>query len=212
MLKIILVDDHQVVRNGLKSLLDNAAGSLKVVAEAASSQELLLLLPDTAADIVLMDISLPGMDGLAATAYLKEHYPAIKVIILSMMDNEQYVVQAMAAGALGYLTKTATRVELVQAIQIVGGGNKYISPVISLNQLKEVQADLIQDCKSEKLSESELRVLRLIAEGYTNEEIADKLFNSKRTIETHRQKILVKTKSRNTANLIVYAARHQLLD
>jgi DNA-binding NarL/FixJ family response regulator len=212
MLKVIIVDDHKVVRKGLRSLLVNTAGNLNIVAEAASAAELFLILQDTTTDVVLMDISLPGMDGLAATAYLQEHYPAIKVIILSMMDNEQYVAKAIAAGAKGYLTKTATQVELVQAIQIVGAGNKYITPEICVRQLGKVQSDLTLSGKSESLSERELTVLRLIAEGYTNEQIADILFNSKRTIETHRQNILVKTKSKNTAHLIVYAARHHLLD
>lgn len=212
MVKVIIVDDHQVVRNGLKRLLDNASGKLDVVAEAGSAPELFTILQHTAADIVLMDINLPGMDGLAATGFIKEQHPGIKVIILSMLDNEKYVTKALEAGALGYLTKTATRIELVQAILIVATGKKYISPEINYLGFNKVEGDLASAAKSETLSERELKILRLIAEGYSNVQIADMLFNSKRTIETHRQNILNKTKSKNTANLIVYAARHHLLD
>src|SRR5688500_15031840 len=138
MIKVIIVDDHLVIRNGLKLLLDNAAGNLQVVATAATAKELFSLLPDTAADIVLMDITLPEMDGLAATAFLKENYPALPVIILSMLEKEQYVAQAVQAGARGYLTKTTTRVELVQAIQLVAAGHQYIMPKISLQLLKNL--------------------------------------------------------------------------
>ena len=212
MIKVIIVDDHLVIRNGLKLLLDNAAGNLQVVATAATAKELFLLLPDTAADIVLMDITLPEMDGLAATAFLKENYPALPVIILSMLEKEQYVAQAVQAGARGYLTKTTTRVELVQAIQLVAAGHQYIMPKISLQLLKNLPVAPVPAAHTETLSERELEVLRLIAAGHTNEEIADILFNSKRTIDSHRQNILKKTNCRNTAKLIVYAVRNQLLD
>lgn len=235
MQKVILVDDHQIVRKGIRHLLEDASADLEVVAEAASAQELFDLLPHTQADIILLDLGLPGMDGLAATSYLKAHYPELKVLVLSMMDQEQHVAKAMAAGAEGYLFKSSNQDELIQALQLVASGNKYITPQLSLKLLQKeepvslssaqyqvlARADVLAReapvrtevaARPETLSKREIEVLKLIAEGYTAEKIADKIFTSKRTVETHRQNMLEKTKSRNTANLIVYAHRHHLLD
>jgi DNA-binding NarL/FixJ family response regulator len=212
MIKIILVDDHQVLREGLKLLLGKPAANVQVVAEAACAQDLFAVLPNTEANIVLLDLDLPGMDGLTATRYLKEHYPALKVLILSMMDQEQNVAKALAAGADGYLSKTSNQEELLLALQLVATGNKYIAPQVSLRLLEKEKKSPSMAAQPEALSKREMEVLKLIAEGYTAEKIADKIFTSRRTVETHRQNILEKTKAKNTANLIVYAVRHHLLD
>ena len=212
MIKVILVDDHQVIREGLKLLLSKPAANIQVVADAASAQQLYALLPETQADIVLLDLDLPGIDGHSAISYLQQHYPALKVLILTMMNQEQDVARAMAAGADGYLCKTSTKEELQQALQIVASGNKYITPQVSLKLLGKVQETPDLADKHDTLSKREIEVLKLIAEGYTAEKIADKIFTSRRTVETHRQNILEKTKAKNTANLIVYAVRHHLLD
>jgi DNA-binding NarL/FixJ family response regulator len=212
MIKIILVDDHKVLREGLKLLLGKPAANVQVVAEAACAQDLFAVLPNTEANIVLLDLDLPGMDGLTATRYLKEHYPALKVLILSMMDQEQNVAKALAAGADGYLSKTSNQEELLLALQLVATGNKYIAPQVSLRLLEKEKKSPSMAAQPEALSKREMEVLKLIAEGYTAEKIADKIFTSRRTVETHRQNILEKTKAKNTANLIVYAVRHHLLD
>lgn len=212
MIKVILVDDHQVIREGLKLLLSKPAANIQVVADAASAQQLYTLLPETQADIVLLDLDLPGIDGHSVISYLQQHYPALKVLILTMMNQEQDVARAMAGGADGYLCKTSTKEELQQALQIVASGNKYITPQVSLKLLGKVQETPDLADKPDTLSKREIEVLKLIAEGYTAEKIADKIFTSRRTVETHRQNILEKTKAKNTANLIVYAIRHHLLD
>jgi DNA-binding NarL/FixJ family response regulator len=212
MIKVILVDDHQVIREGLKLLLNKPAANIQVVAAAASAQELFAVLPETQADIVLLDLDLPGMDGHTAISYLQQHYPALKVLILSMMNQEQDVARAMAAGADGYLCKTSTQEELLQALQLVATGIKYITPKVSLRLLGKGQEMPVLAGKSDVLSRREMEVLKLLAEGYTAEKIADKIFTSRRTVETHRQNILGKTKTKNTAHLIVYAVRHHLLD
>ena len=212
MIKVILVDDHQVIREGLKLLLSKPAANIQVVADAASAQQLYALLPETEADIVLLDLDLPGIDGYEAISYLRQHYPALKVLILTMMNQEQDVARAMASGADGYLCKTSTQEELQQALRIVASGSKYITPQVSLKLLGKVQEAPDLADKPDTLSRREMEVLKLIAEGYTAEKIADKIFTSRRTVETHRQNILEKTKAKNTANLIVYAVRHHLLD
>lgn len=206
------MDDHQVIREGLKLLLSKPAANIQVVADAASAQQLYALLPETEADIVLLDLDLPGIDGHSVISYLQQHYPALKVLILTMMNQEQDVARAMAGGADGYLCKTSTKEELQQALQIVASGNKYITPQVSLKLLGKVQETPDLADKPDTLSKREIEVLKLIAEGYTAEKIADKIFTSRRTVETHRQNILEKTKAKNTANLIVYAIRHHLLD
>jgi DNA-binding NarL/FixJ family response regulator len=212
MQKVILVDDHQVVRQGLKLLLDKISADLQVVAEAGCAPELFSVLKDTEADVVVLDLDLPGMDGLEVTRYLKIHYPVLKVLILSMMDQEEYVTQAVAAGADGYLSKISGQEELLRAVQLVATGHKYIMPQISLKLLGKMRESQAPVSRPEILSRRELEVLRLIAEGYTAEKIADKIFTSRRTVETHRQNILEKTKTKNRANLIRYALRHRLLD
>jgi DNA-binding NarL/FixJ family response regulator len=213
MLKVILVDDHQIVRRGIKLLLEEPSGEMQVVAEAASAPELFQVLEETEANVVLLDLNLPGgMDGLEAISYLKGHYPDLKILILSMMDQEKYVAQAVAAGADGYLSKTSNQEELLQALELVGKGNKYITPRITLKLLTKEPETPAPAEKSEVLSKRELEILKLIAEGYTAEKIADKTFTSRRTVETHRQNILEKTKTKNTANLVLYAIRHHLID
>jgi DNA-binding NarL/FixJ family response regulator len=218
MQKVILVDDHQLVRQCLRRVLAVPSATWQVVAEAANAPELFSLLKDTEADIVVLDLDLPGMDGLEATSYLKVRYPALKVLILSMMDQQEYVSQAMDAGADGYLSKASNQEELLLALQLVATGHKYIMPQLSLKLLGKVPVQQAPSRRpgpgspAEILSKRELEILRLIAEGFTAEKIADKLFTSRRTVETHRQNILEKTKTRNTPNLVLYALRHHLLD
>lgn len=193
-------------------MLEKPSAHLQVVAEAASAQELFAVLPDAQADLVLLDLNLAGSDGMEIIVPLKRCYPDMKVIILSIMDQSPYVARAMEAGADGYLSKACNQQELLHAIQFVTAGNKYLSPMISIRLLETVQKPVEQADRSQLLSSREREVLKLIAEGYTAKQIADRIFVSRRTVETHRQNILEKTNMRNTANLIVYAARKRLLD
>jgi DNA-binding NarL/FixJ family response regulator len=209
MQKVIIVEDHQLVRQGIKDMLESSSAYLQVVAEATSARELFAVLQHMQADIVLLDLNLPDKDGMEIIGPLKDRYPDMKVIILSMMDQRPYVIRAMEAGADGYLSKACSREELLHALQFVAAGNKYLTPIISL-KLLEKAAEPVD--RPQILSARELEVLRLLAEGYTAEQIAGRIFVSRRTVETHRQNILEKTKTRNTAHLIVYAARQCLLD
>jgi DNA-binding NarL/FixJ family response regulator len=222
MIKIILADDHKLVREGLKAMLQAPGEELEVVGEACSGKELIAMLTVREVDVVLMDMDMPQMDGLEATGLIKEHFPHIKVLILSMMDQEKFVVESMKAGALGYVLKTTDQTELMYAIRTVARGEQYISTEIAMKLLTNLQSPQgapTQEAASTHLAEAldhiskrEMEVLQLIAQGYTNQEMADLLFTSKRTIESHRQKLLDKTGSCNTASLIVYASRHHLLN
>ncbi|WP_194349926.1 response regulator [Pontibacter beigongshangensis] len=212
-LRVVITDDHKIVRDGITALFQDQ-GLIKIVGEASNGSELLDMLTKIHADVVLLDMNMPGKSGLEITEELKQAYPDTKVLILSMLDHESYVKKAMDLGADGYLLKNAGKEELQSAIQLVASGAPYISPSISLNLL---QAGTLHDTSdmatqaTNNLSKREMEVLHLIAEGFTNSEIAEKLFNSKRTIETHRQNLLEKTKCKNTASLIKYAVLNGLI-
>lgn len=210
-IKLIVTDDHKIIREGIKALLAGDK-SIKIVGEAHDSDSLMDLLKREKADIVLLDINMEGKNGIEITAELKEQYPDLKVVILSMLDYENYVSKAIENGARGYLVKNAGKDELSVALRLVASGSTFISPSISLNLLNNrSESNNPVHSEQESLSKRELEVLHLIADGYTNAEIADKLFNSKRTIETHRQNILEKTRSKNTASLIKYAIKNGLI-
>ena len=187
---------------------------IEVVGEASNGVELLELLSRVPADVVLMDINMPEMDGFEATVHVKRDYSETKVIALSMLNNLPFVQKIMLCGASGYLLKTTGKEELRSAIKLVASGTNYICSELSINMLtSSLSPEPVKSAASEQagLSKREVEVLLLIAEGYTNAEIADKLFTSKRTIETHRQNILEKTGAKNTANLIKYAIGHKII-
>ena len=218
MIKVAIADDHPLVREGLKTMLNNSPDAgISMIDEVDSGTDLVQLLNQVEVDVVLMDISMPDMDGLQATRQIKQQHPLVKVLILSMLEDERFVVEAMQAGATGYLTKTVGRKELVRAIQITAGGEVYIGTHISLKllgsmPLKGSNIPITEEKPESNLTKRELEVLSLIAQGYTTTQMADKLFTSKRTIESHRQHLLEKTNSKNTASLIAYAASHHLLN
>jgi DNA-binding NarL/FixJ family response regulator len=208
-IRLILVDDHTIIRDGIKALLKDKE-DMVVVGEAGNGKELLDLVATTPVDVVMMDVNMPEMDGFETTAYLKEHYEHIKVLVLSMLDHESYISKIMNAGASGYMLKNTGREELICGIRIVASGGQFICSSVSINLLKKLQNPNYKPVSTEEkqtrdLSQREVEILKLIADGLTNAEIADKIFTSKRTVETHRQNIIEKTKAKNTAALIKYA-------
>ncbi|MEJ8756856.1 response regulator transcription factor [Pontibacter sp. H259] len=211
LIRVIVTEDHKLLRQGLAMLLREDP-LIEVVGEAGNGVELLQLLAHTTADVILMDLNMPDMNGFEATEKVVQQYPETKVIALSMLNNIQFVQKILQHGAVGYLLKTTGKEELRSAIKLVAGGNKYICSELSISMLSGNLPDQEPaPADAAGLSKREIEVLSLIAEGFTNAEIADKLFTSKRTIETHRQNILEKTGAKNTANLIKYAIGHRLI-
>ena len=217
MIKVILVEDHLVVRNGIKLLLD-ASGEIEIINESKDGSELLdFLAKGLQPDIVITDINMPLMDGLEVTSYLAEHYPTIKVVLLSMLNTADQVIDAFQRGAKGYLVKNVGYDELIFAIKYISNGGKYICQELSLNMLDLLSSNSNQlsfkktEALNLDLTEREGEVLQLISEGYTNMEIADKLFLSKRTVEGHRQSLINKVQVKNSAELIKFAVQHNLV-
>jgi DNA-binding NarL/FixJ family response regulator len=207
MTRIFLVDDHAVLRSGLRALLGQET-SVQIVGEAINGQELLEKLPATPADVVLLDMNMPVLDGVATAQRLRTEFPDVRVLMLSMIDQPLRIGQAMAAGAHGYLLKNAERAEIMVGIRMVLSGKRFLCSDIGLSLLDTVLATELQHTAPttvSPLSRREQEVLQLVAEGLTTHQIADLLFTSKRTIETHRQNILEKTGAKNTAALIRYA-------
>ncbi len=217
MINIILAEDHLVVRNGIKLLIDSQ-DDLSVIGEANNGEEVLALLESgLKPDIVLSDISMNGMDGLQLVERLKSDYPDIKVVMLSMMNSSQHVFQAFDKGAKGYLVKNVGYDELLFAIQHIHIGGRYLCEELAMMLVDKLSdaplsAVNVEDLMSEMdISERELEVLQLISEGYTNVEIADQLFLSKRTVEGHRQNLIDKTGVKNSAALIKLAVKSGLI-
>lgn len=219
MIKIILVEDHLVVRNGIKLLLDTQE-NMQVVAEANNGEEVVSYLRDNPLpDIIITDINMPSMDGVQLIEKITEDYPEIKVMVLSMLNNTQNVIQAFRKGAKGYLVKNVSYDELLFAISHIGKGGRYLCEELAMLLLDRVMDQTTAfgffegeaPTENIQLSERELEVLQLISDGYTNTEIADKLFLSKRTVEGHRQNLIIKTEVKNSASLIKYAVRNRLV-
>lgn len=214
--RIFLVDDHTLFRNGLRGLL-NASGICRVVGEASSGEEFLEKLPEHDVDVVFMDIAMSGISGDEATARALELRPDLKVITLSMFGDEDYYYRMVSVGAKGFLLKSSDIDEVVTAIETVAAGGSYFSQelldslVSCLHTTPQPTPEVVIE-DDEALSERELEVLLEICKGLSNQQIADKLFISKRTVDKHRANILDKTGCPNTANLVVYAIKHKLVE
>jgi DNA-binding NarL/FixJ family response regulator len=210
-IKVILVDDHNLFRNGLKLLLSGQA-KIKVVAEASNGNELLELLKDTLADVVLIDIEMPEMNGIEATRLALEEKPELKVISLSMYGEEDYYYRMIDAGVKGFILKNSEISEVIKAIQSVHNGGTYFSSEVLYNVVRNIKTVSKTPNNTTPLSEREKEVLEQICRGMSNQEIADILYISKRTVEKHRSSLLSKTNTKNTAQLVMYAIENKLVD
>ena len=208
----MIADDHRVFREGIVSILENT-GEIRVIAQAQDGKEVMEKLRKARPELILMDISMGEAGGIETTRLVREQYPEIKVLVLSMHSESSYIVRMLEAGASGYLLKDAGSAELINAIKAVAQGHTYFSSQVSATLVDQ----LVKGKKPPErkagvpLTRREIEVLRLIAEEYSNPEIADKLFISIRTVDTHRRNLLEKLGVKNTAGLVKYAIKHGLV-
>lgn len=211
-IKIALVDDHTLFRSGLKGLLSHC-DNYSIVADVGSGEEFLDILPTTEVDVVFMDISMPGIDGVETTRRALQLKPTLRIITLSMYGDDNYYTLMMQSGASGFVLKDSDIDEVYKAVDVVYAGDSYVSEAL-LNSLTRNMSRTtnIEEASEDTLSEREVEILMEVCRGLSNQEIADKLFISKRTVDKHRANILEKTGCKNTANLVVYAIKNRLVE
>ena len=210
MIRILIADDHAVVREGVKSILSEVP-DITVAGEAANGQEALEKIAQKAYDLVLMDIAMPGRDGLEILKEIKAQKPKLPVLVLSMFPEEQYAMRALKSGASGYLTKESIPDELIKAVRKITQGGKYISSSFSEKFILSMDSDTERP-PHESLSDREYQVMRMIASGKTLKEIAEALFLSVKTVSTYRARILEKMGMKNNAELTHYAIKKNIVD
>lgn len=208
-IKILLADDHQLFRNGLKILLD-AFDNFEISGEAGNGEEVLQIISGSDCHIILMDIDMPVLDGIEATRRVTEINPDIKIIALSMYGEEEYYHRMVEAGARGFLLKDSDINEVKDAIITVHNGGNYFSQELLQHVIQKIRSRETET-RHANLSRREKEVLLKICEGLSNQEIADRLFISKRTVDKHRANLLSKTASKNTASLILYAIKNKII-
>lgn len=210
MIKLLIADDHAIFREGLKHILTECPG-VDVAAEAKNGQEVLEKIRSNKYDIVLLDISMPGMSGLEVLKQLKIEKPKLPVLVLSMHPEEQYAIRALRAGASGYLTKESAPDELITAVRKISQGRKYITSSLAERLAFEMDTDSEKPLH-DTLSDREFQVLRMIAAGKTITQIADNLSLSIKTISTYRTRIMEKMNMKTNAELMHYAINQGILD
>lgn len=212
-IKVFLVEDHNIVRNGIRTLLERQP-DIEIAEEAETVTEAIeKLRSGVQVDILLSDINMPDLSGLDLLNIVRPEFPHIRVIMLTMLDHENYIKQTITAGASGYLLKNIDIEQMLFAIRHISAGGRYICSEIVFHMLKKQLNSPAESVTGHvvDLSQREEEVLHLIADGFTNQEIADKLFTSRRTVEGHRQNLLEKTGTKNTATLIRYAIRNNII-
>ncbi len=208
-IRVLIVDDHVIVREGLRALLE-AQPDIEIVSEAASGEEAVNKTREVQPDIVLMDITMPGMNGLEATGQIRQHSPNVKILVLTMHESDDYFFRSLEVGASGYFIKGGSSSELVTALRAVWQGDVFIYPTMA----KKLLSDYLQRVRTghdkesyDGLTNREREILKLIAEGHTNQEIADLLVISTATVQTHRAHIMAKLNLHSRTELIKYAIR-----
>lgn len=211
MIRVLLADDHSIVRAGLCRIVEES-GDMAVVAEAADGKNAILKARDTNPDVAVIDISMPEFDGLEVTARLRDEKPELPVIILTMHEEEQYVVRAIEAGAMGYITKKSAPEKLVNAIRKVLAGQRYLSPEATESLALRVARGAKGQSPLDSLSNRELQVLKRLAQGNTNREIAAVYNISIKTVDTYRLRLLKKLNLRNNADISRFAIQGNLIE
>jgi len=208
-IKIIIVDDHMMLRTGLALLLKENK-NIEIIAEASDGKEFLNLLKSHHPDLVFMDIRMPNINGIDATREAIQRKPGLKIVALSMHDDEEYLESMMQAGAKGFLLKKAGSDELQKAIEVImSGGNYFSQEIMSLFAKKMISSN---DREMIELNSREKEVLKLLCQGFSTQEMADKLSLSPRTIESYRTNLLDKTNSKNTINLVLFAIKNKIVN
>jgi two-component system, NarL family, nitrate/nitrite response regulator NarL len=205
-LKILLVDDHVMLLEGINTLLERQPG-IKIVAKAVGAEQAIALLKATSVDLIVTDLHMPGLDGLALFNHVKQNYPSIKTIVLSMHDEVHIVKELLRSGVNGYVLKKDTHTELLKAIEEVRNNKVYVSSEVN----KVLVEDLQNESEKPLLTTRELEIVRLIVREFSNKQIAEQLFISERTVETHRKNILRKTRVGSVVGLIKYAYANKLV-
>jgi two-component system response regulator NreC len=208
--RVLIVDDHAVVRSGLRLVLD-AEDDIEPVGEAGTARDAIFEARSTKPDVILLDVVMPDKSGIEIIPTLLHEHPEAKILVLSMQDDPRYLREAFAMGASGYVLKEAADSEVVAAVREVAGGGRYVHPELGA-RLVAAESEERRRAEEDPLSERENEVLRLLALGHTNQEIAKQLFISVRTAETHRAHIMQKLRLSSRAELVRYALEHGLLE
>ncbi len=209
-IKILVVDDHAIMRDGIHALL-SLHNDIEVVGEASEGKEAIEKVQELAPDVVVMDIAMPGMDGLEATRRIRKKNPKVKVIILTQHDNREYILSCVKAGAAGFVPKRALGSELVAAIRAVHKGDSFLYPSAAAALIEDYLQQAKEEDPYDRLTARQREILKLIADGHTSREIADMLFLSLKTVLGHRTKIMGKLDLHNSTELIKYAMRKGLV-
>ena len=210
-LNIVVVDDHKIVRDGLCSLIDGLSG-YTIVGRAENGRQAIEVARRGKPDIIIMDVSMPEMNGIDATSAIMEETPFCKIVVLSMHSDKRFITGALQAGASGFLLKECAFQELHQALDAVRSGQTYLSPKIAGTVVHDYRRRLLSEAKEENLTTKEREVLQLIAEGRSTKEIADKLFISVKAIEGRRGRLMEKLQINSVAGLVKYAIREGLTE
>ena len=213
MIKVIIVDDHQIFVDGVKALLQNMEG-IEAVGQANDGVDLIDCLSKTKADVILMDVNMPRMDGIEATKKVLVDYPDMKILMLTMHDSREYIGKLLKSGAHGYVLKNTRKEELKIAIETVMNGNSYYSPEVTQRVMESLQGKKRQrnGLGQVVLTDREKDVLKLIAQEFTTKEIGEKLYISHHTVESHRKNLISKLQVRGTTGLVVYAIQSGLVE
>jgi len=213
-IKLGIVDDHKIFRNGLKATLEDCE-DFDLVLEASNGKELMGLLTTQTPDVLLMDIKMPEMDGIQTASVVHQHYKNIKILALSMFNEDKYIVDMMKAGASGYLLKNAEPEEIIEAVSTVHNKGFYFNEHLSITLIKQLMGNDHSESLTQNkadLNEREIEVLKLVCQECSNQEIADKIFLSVRTVEGYRARLFEKTGSKNLVGLVIYAIKRGIIN